>query len=672
MPLFSMVTFIHSHRSSDASRPHKQEIPRHLQQHHQVCSFLMPCATTSSSCTTAGTLCWCARAGGLARSEWAVRGKAGYDPSCKQAEKEFNKYTYTDLALETKFGLIIMAAGAIPVIVVDHYVLPYQDLLDWETFNIRIPEHQAPRGICGQSLMKVVEMMQRRVVFVLGGVLQALSTQVHTGEGVRINLFSGDNAWQVGCVSSSCHPPPSTNHHCSGGMNRRALPCDDHPATPVRLWKQQQQLTPHHKQAMSNVTAAYIPLSFSPSLTAITTTTAAAAANTPSTADAAAAENAPPPPASLAAEHIPQPTNPSPAAACRSWLPAAGNRWRQHKLHFRLEAAAEVIRTHRQQDEGNVEATCHACQLHPLHTWYVRGRLREYRWRMMGGYTHDGLGGAAVDTHVHGHGGHIQPQRRSYVQGHIRGGEGSRHERPIIIINLPHFFLLSRSSTSAPQSPSPSTAQPTSHAGRHQLQSGVRQTLHMSVALMKSVEEAHEAVEPTTMMTMTSDEGPCIPLPSNRPTKQPSERAKDTAWQGAVCFHLFHQQQQQQQQPMSGCIVDELALCLSFMSTSPSSSSSLVANSSGCGHGCGGCDVRRCAVASRDDAAAAGGRWPISSQALMTRAGRYTHTQLCERRRHKADVVRVSPTDFPSAFPNQSPLLCVIIIISLPHVMCSC
>ncbi|EGD78046.1 hypothetical protein PTSG_09684 [Salpingoeca rosetta] len=54
-------------------------------------------------------------------------------------------------------------------------------------------------------------------------------------------------------------PTPScTNHHCSGGMNRRALP-----------------------------SAAHIPLSFSPSLTAITTTTTAAAANTPSTADAA-------------------------------------------------------------------------------------------------------------------------------------------------------------------------------------------------------------------------------------------------------------------------------------------------------------------------------------------------------------------------------------------------
>ncbi|EGD79555.1 hypothetical protein PTSG_10405, partial [Salpingoeca rosetta] len=125
---------------------------------------------------------------------------------------------------------------------------------------------------------------------------------------------------------------------------------------------------------------------------------------------------------------------------------------------------------------------------------------------------------------------------------------------------------------------------------------------------VSNAREAHEAVEPTTM-TMTSAEGPCIPSPSNRPTKQPSERAKDTAWQGA-------------QQLMAGCIVDELALCLSSISCS--SSSSLVTNSSGCGHGCGGCDVRLCAVASHD-VDDDGGRRPFSSQVLMTRPGRYTH-----------------------------------------------
>ncbi|EGD77424.1 hypothetical protein PTSG_12748 [Salpingoeca rosetta] len=114
MPLCSLDG-IHSHRSNDAFRPHKQEIPRHLQVWAPPSLLaLMSCSTTSPSCTTAGTLCWCARASGLARSAWAVRGKIGYDPSCTQAEEEFNKYTCTDLALKTKFGLIIMAAGAIP------------------------------------------------------------------------------------------------------------------------------------------------------------------------------------------------------------------------------------------------------------------------------------------------------------------------------------------------------------------------------------------------------------------------------------------------------------------------------------------------------------------------------------------------------------------------------
>ncbi|EGD81170.1 hypothetical protein PTSG_11210 [Salpingoeca rosetta] len=93
-----------------------------------------------------------------------------------------------------------MAAGAIPVIVVDHYVLPYQDLLDWETFSIRIPEHrllELPR-ILRSIPDEVVEMMQRRVVFVFEEFFKSLSTQVHAAllESARINLFSGDNAWQ--------------------------------------------------------------------------------------------------------------------------------------------------------------------------------------------------------------------------------------------------------------------------------------------------------------------------------------------------------------------------------------------------------------------------------------------------------------------------------------------
>ncbi|EGD75346.1 hypothetical protein PTSG_13253 [Salpingoeca rosetta] len=138
-------------------------------------------------------------------------GKVGYGPSCKQAEEEFNKYTYTELALETK----IMAAGAIPVIVVDHY--PYQDLLDWETFSIRIPQAQAPRGVRPRILRsipdEVVEMIQRRVVFVFEEFFKSLSTHVHTAlESARINLFSGDNAWQMQVEGLAYGTPNDTPH----------------------------------------------------------------------------------------------------------------------------------------------------------------------------------------------------------------------------------------------------------------------------------------------------------------------------------------------------------------------------------------------------------------------------------------------------------------------------
>ncbi|EGD75349.1 hypothetical protein PTSG_06425 [Salpingoeca rosetta] len=234
IPLFSMVTFIHSHRSSDAAPSvlALDAMRNHLPKLHNGRDIVLVCACR-----------W------FAEERMGREGKVGYDPSCKQAEEEFNKYTYTALALETKFGLIIMAAGAIPVIVVDHYVLPYQDLLDWETFSIRIPEHrllELPR-ILRSIPDEVVEMMQRRVVFVFEEFFKSLSTQVHTAlESARINLFSGDNAWQRALNQQlSPPPPPSTNHHCSGGMNRRALPCNDHPAT-LPSQQQQQQQQPTH------------------------------------------------------------------------------------------------------------------------------------------------------------------------------------------------------------------------------------------------------------------------------------------------------------------------------------------------------------------------------------------------------------------------------------------
>ncbi|EGD77423.1 hypothetical protein PTSG_12747 [Salpingoeca rosetta] len=109
--------------------------------------------------------------------------------------------------------------------------------------------------------------------------------------------------------------------------------------------------------------------------------------------------------------------------------------------------------------------------------------------------------------------------------------------------------------------------------------------MHMSLALTKSVEEAHEAVEPTTM-TMTSDGGPCIPSPSNRPSKQPSERANGHGVARGCLFSPFPPSTTPAATADGWLHLDERALCLWAISTC-SSSSSLITSSSGCCHGCG-------------------------------------------------------------------------------------
>ncbi|EGD79268.1 hypothetical protein PTSG_09686 [Salpingoeca rosetta] len=187
MPRFSMVTFIHSHRSSDAFHPHKQEIPRHLQGYYQVCSL---------SC------------------------HAQPPPQAAQRQR---KSSNTELALETKFGLIvegfgyhsfrcIMAAGAIPVIVVDHYVLVQCEMMSVGVKYFKMRLWMLPR-ILRSIPDEVVEIMRRRVVFVFEEFFKSLSTQVHTAlESARINLFSGDNALQR-ALSQQLSPlplPPTT------------------------------------------------------------------------------------------------------------------------------------------------------------------------------------------------------------------------------------------------------------------------------------------------------------------------------------------------------------------------------------------------------------------------------------------------------------------------------
>ena len=78
-----------------------------------------------------------------------------YDSECREDERKYQQYTDQELATGSKFALVteghvlnelklvdVMSAGCIPVILYDHYVLPFNELLDWESFSIRVPEHQ--------------------------------------------------------------------------------------------------------------------------------------------------------------------------------------------------------------------------------------------------------------------------------------------------------------------------------------------------------------------------------------------------------------------------------------------------------------------------------------------------------------------------------------------------
>ncbi|EGD75348.1 hypothetical protein PTSG_06424 [Salpingoeca rosetta] len=231
------------------------------------------------------------------------------------------------------------------------------------------------------------------------------------------------------------------------------------------------------------------------------------------------------------------------------------------------------------------------------------GRLREDRWRMMGA-------------------------------AHMMDWEEQlwTHTSMVMVGTSNHSDAAMRSSAATVITLSPSTAQPPSHSGRHQLQSGVMQTLHMSLALTKSVEEAHEAVEPTTM-TMTSAGGPRIRL---HPTDQASSRASEQRTRRGKGPFVFTVSTINTSSSNSRCLA---ALWMNWPSVSRPSPPS---------------PRRRRHWSPTAAAAAMDGvmcvdmllpcvttlllvvrRWPFSSQALMTRAGRYTHTQMCEKRRHQ-------------------------------------
>jgi hypothetical protein len=85
-----------------------------------------------------------------------------------------NKYDYDDMMLHSEFALIIrgnglysyrlaeaVAAGAIPVIVSDHYILPFSNFLNWKDFSVLIPEHEM---LDIPNILKSISPEQRKIL----------------------------------------------------------------------------------------------------------------------------------------------------------------------------------------------------------------------------------------------------------------------------------------------------------------------------------------------------------------------------------------------------------------------------------------------------------------------------------------------------------------------------
>mmetsp|Transcript_821 Transcript_821/g.2728 ORF Transcript_821/g.2728 Transcript_821/m.2728 type:complete len:953 (-) Transcript_821:2162-5020(-) len=198
MPLFAMVEFNASTRMIPAEKrrvllsfrgtrsPRSDQTRRHLWKIHNGVDIITPCACRWFDADN--------------------NDSTGYDERCKLDEEAFQAVTYTELLSSSKFSLIVegfgyhsfrltevLAAGAIPVIVIDHYVLPYEEILDWSTFSVRVPEHlllQVP-DILRAIPPKVVAAMQRRAAEAYEQYFWSLGAQVATAlEQIRILHFT--------------------------------------------------------------------------------------------------------------------------------------------------------------------------------------------------------------------------------------------------------------------------------------------------------------------------------------------------------------------------------------------------------------------------------------------------------------------------------------------------
>jgi hypothetical protein len=125
----------------------------------------------------------------------------------------------------------VLAAGSIPVVLNDHYVLPFDDLVPWLEVAIVVPEEHLLRLplLLAQVTGPERAAMQRKGRFVYETILASLSTHVEsalTNLDVRLRRESGDASGGHGAFDLA-----SPSRWLQRAMDAARQPAEPAPAT---------------------------------------------------------------------------------------------------------------------------------------------------------------------------------------------------------------------------------------------------------------------------------------------------------------------------------------------------------------------------------------------------------------------------------------------------------
>ena len=121
-------------------------------------------------------------------------------PYCESMEDAVFSLNPRGNGLHTHRTLEILAAGSIPVNIVDHYVFPFSELVDWKTFSVHVPEHMIERipEILEAISPEKRRQLQKKAVHVFQKYFSTKAKQLHWSmKIIRSRLYQNVSLWDT-------------------------------------------------------------------------------------------------------------------------------------------------------------------------------------------------------------------------------------------------------------------------------------------------------------------------------------------------------------------------------------------------------------------------------------------------------------------------------------------